>query len=135
MPVLDDADIAVLRAIEDDNKPHRARLQTPDSVEKTTGGWATEYVDYAFDLPARLSPLTGSEAPVGTMLTPETNFHLSLPYGTPIAERDRAVVTGTTNGIPWEVTVGVTFVAVPKAFSVRTSVFCTDRMEQIAPLP
>lgn len=130
MSLLSDADLRALRGLQAANFPHTCRLESPTTVERTTGGSTTTWTPYASNIPCRLSAISGDDVPRGLALTPETNFRFDLPYGQPVAEKDRAVVAGETNGVQWEQTVGITYVATPKAFQSETTTYATDKVEQ-----
>ena len=131
MPVMTEGDLAALRGIQADNFPHRCRLEASTETPLPTGGASITWSAYATDVPCRLVPISGAELPRGLALTPETNFRLTLPYGQPVAPADRAVVTGQTNGVDWTVTIGFTFIDVPKAFQSATPAYGTDKVEQV----
>lgn len=127
MSLLSGRAASALRGIQADNFPHRCRLEAKtDGAPLPTGGREVVWSPYAQNVPCRLSPLSGSEVPRGLNLSPETNFRLTLPFGTAVAAADRAVVTGDTNGVLWEETIGFTFVDVPKAFSSATVAYGTN---------
>lgn len=131
MSVVSNRQLEALRGIQNDNMPHRCRLEAKTSVELPTGGTTDTWTPYAQNLPCRLAPISGSELPRGLVLTPETNYRLTLPYGQAVAPQDRAVVTGETNGVEWTQTIGFTFIDVPKAFQSATPAYGTDRVEQV----
>jgi hypothetical protein len=132
MTLLSNRQAAALRGAQAANMPHRARLEEPsEGPPLDTGGRVTVWTPYAENVPCRLSPVSGAELPRGLVLTPETNYRLTLPYGQAVAPKDRAVVTGETNGVAWSVTIGFTYVDTPKAFQSATPAYGTDKVEQV----
>lgn len=131
MGVLSDSDLRALRGVQTENFPHRGKLQAETEIELPTGGRVTTWVTYATDVPCRLSPISGTELPRGLVLTPETNYRVTFPYGQPVAPKDRVVVTGLTDGIEWTQTIGFTFIDTPKAFASSTPAYGTDQVAQV----
>jgi hypothetical protein len=131
-PVLSESDLRTLRGIQADNFPHRATLQAlTEGPPLPDGGHSVTWQAYAVNVPCRVSPISGTDLPRGLVLTPETNFRLALPYGQEVAEKDRAVITGFTNGVQWTMTIGFTFIDTPKAFQSETLCYGTDKVEQV----
>lgn len=132
MSLISDRTRGALRGIQNDNFPHRCRLEAKtDGPLLPTGGRAVEWIPYAQNVPCRMSPVSGTEVPRGLNLSPETNFRLVLPFGQAVAPADRAVVTGETNGVAWEETIGFTYIDVPKAESSATFAYGTTDVQQV----
>jgi len=131
--IVSEAELEGLRGLRNQNMPHTCSLESKVYTPDDGGGGQDVWTAYATNIPCSLTPLSGTDFPRGAALTPETNFQLALPYGQAVTADDRAVVSGDTNGVPWTMTIGLTFIASPKSFQIETLCFGTDKAEERQP--
>jgi len=92
-----------------------------------TGGkiedWAV--VSGLSDLPCSTVAMNGSESLAAQQVAPASNAFVIVPwrYGGLIRAKYRVVVRGTIDTVDFVETYGIIYVAVPKTFSVQTTIF------------
>lgn len=129
MPLVDAARLAALRTLREDNMLFVGDFEEQTLTDDPAGtggkveGWAT--VSGLTDVPMSVVAMNGDEAIAAQQTAPASNAFVIVPwrYGALVKAKYRVVVRGDIDGVGFVETYGIIYVAVPKTFSVQTTIF------------
>jgi hypothetical protein len=124
-PVLPDAALAPLRAMDEAGLTATVILESETTVRQPDATYVTSWVAEP-EQPGRINPL-GLDSPLrGDQPSSARRWELSLRSGSPIYEGQRALVKGQTNGVKWQRLLFVNEVLFPRSHELRRRALCLD---------
>ncbi len=95
--LLDDADLALFRAVAEQALPDIATIERRTETSDGGGGTTTSWATLAVDVPCRLSPVAGGEIGlIGSRISDEATSVVTMAADRDVVESDRLVIAGAT---------------------------------------
>lgn len=129
MPLVQDSELTALRQMREENMLFVCDFEEMTLIPDPAGSggkiesWAT--VSGLTDIPCSVVALNGDETIAAQQIAPSSNAFVIVPwrYGAMLKAKYRVVVRGDIDGVTFVETYGIVYIAVPKTFSVQTTMY------------
>jgi hypothetical protein len=132
MPLVSEAQLQSMRTLREENMLFRCDFEEETFVPDGDGGGIESWVPVAdlTDIPCSAVAMNGDEGVAAQQLAPASNTFVYVPwrYGAKIKAKYRVVVRGDIDGVEFTETYGIIYTAVPKTFSVQTTIYARSGM-------
>lgn len=129
MPLVSEAQLQSMRALREENMlflcdfEEETFIDDPDGSGGGIESWTP--VTGLTDIPVSVVAMSGDEGMAAQQIAPASNAWVFVPwrYGALIRAKYRVRVRGDIDGVAFEEVYGIIYTAVPKTFSVQTTIY------------